>query len=366
MRRIVAMLVIGIAVWSGCRSERPIKIGFVGCLTGRLSDLGTAGRNGVTLAVEQLNATGGINGRMLELIVKDDQQDAVVAKQVDQALINEGVIAIIGHMTSAMSVAALPIINAANIVMISPTSTTNELSGVDDYFFRTGLADKVQAEQIAQYARAQGMKTVSGLYDLSNRTFTEAWYQHFQAAFEQAGGTILTTAAFTSGQDSQYRERIQQMLAPAPDGLLFVAGALDMAMFCQQLKKFGSARPILSSGWAMTPVLIQQGGASVEGVILPQTYNEQSTHPAYLAFKQQFEQRFGVMPNFAATGGYDAAQLLIQALRETTKPAGVKRAILKQNVLHALQGDMTIDQYGDAQRKTFLFTVRNGQFVLIE
>ena len=113
-------------------------------------------------------------------------------------------------------------------------------------------------------------------------------------------------------------------------------------------------------------MLIQQGGVSVEGVILPQTYNEQSTHPAYIAFKQQFEQRFGVMPNFAATGGYDAAQLLIQALRETTKPAGVKSAILKQNVLHALQGDMTIDQYGDAQRETFLFTVRNGQFVLIE
>lgn len=350
----------------GCHSERPLKIGFVGCLTGRLSDLGTAGRNGVTLAIEQLNKAGGVNGRPIELLVKDDQQDPEIAKKVDQELVNEGVVAIIGHMTSAMSVAALPVINAAKVVMISPTSTSNELTGQDDYFFRIGLPDKVQAEQVAQYARMQGIKSISGVYDLSNRTFTETWYLNFQAAFEQAGGTIFTTLTFTSGQEVAYSKLVSQLSASLPDGFVFVAGALDTAMLCQQLKKTGVTRPIMSSGWAMTPVLIQQGGTSVEGIILPQTYNEQSKYPAFIEFQRQFEQRFGVKANFAAAGGYDAAKLLIQALRETTMPEQIKEAILKQNVLRGLQGDIIIDQYGDARRETFLFTVKQGQFVLME
>ena len=109
-----------------------------------------------------------------------------------------------------------------------------------------------------------------------------------------------------------------------------------------------------------------QGGTSVEGIILPQTYNEQSKYPAFIEFQRQFEQRFGVKANFAAAGGYDAAKLLIQALRETTMPEQIKEAILKQNVLRGLQGDIIIDQYGDARRETFLFTVKQGQFVLME
>jgi len=363
---IVMFVVIGISVWNGCRSERPIKIGFVGCLTGRLSDLGTAGRSGVMLAVEQVNAAGGLNGRMIELIVKDDQQDPVIATQVDQELVSNGVTAIIGHMTSAMSVAALPVINAAKIVMISPTSTSNDLTGLDDYFFRTGLPDKVQAEQMAQYAWTRGIRTINSLHDLSNRTFTEAWQQNFQAAFQQAGGAILSANTFTSGQDAAYSDLVSQLLTPRPDGVLFIAGALDTAMLCQQIKKSEIMLPMMSSGWAMTPALLQQGGASVEGLILPQTHNEQSKNPAFIEFQQQFEKRFGVKPNFAATGGYDAAQLLFQALRETTKPEHMKEAILKHNVLRGLQGEITIDQYGDAQRKTFLFTVQQGQFVLME
>ncbi len=104
----------------GCeKKENPIKVGFVGGLTGRLSDLGTAGRNGVILAVEEINSRGGINGRPVELITKDDKQDPELSLRVDRELVDEGVAAIIGHMTSVMSMAVLPFINEEKILMIS-------------------------------------------------------------------------------------------------------------------------------------------------------------------------------------------------------------------------------------------------------
>ena len=127
---ILIIIILGSGL-TGCDNNKPIKVGFVGGLTGRLSDLGIAGRNGVIMAIEEINKAGGINKRPIELITKDDKQDPEVAVNVDKELIDEGVVAIIGHMTSAMSIAALPLINKKQILMISPTTSTNKLFGIE-------------------------------------------------------------------------------------------------------------------------------------------------------------------------------------------------------------------------------------------
>lgn len=109
----VALIPILILVLSGggCDRNEPIKLGFVGGLTGRNSNLGVAGREGALLAVEQANEKGGIKGRQIRLIVKNDEQNSDVALKVDKELIEEGAVAIVGHMTSSMSLAAVPLMN---------------------------------------------------------------------------------------------------------------------------------------------------------------------------------------------------------------------------------------------------------------
>ena len=170
---ISVLLMVGL---SGCeKKKQPLKIGFAGSLTGRYSDLGVAGRNGATLAVEQINEAGGIHGRLVELIVKDDKNDPEVALQIDKELIEDGVAAIIGHMTSVMSTAVLPLINAVlplinkeKIVMVGPTTTTNELTGLDDYFFRTVSPDFQQMRQLIHYIfDEKKLRTLAVAYDLS-------------------------------------------------------------------------------------------------------------------------------------------------------------------------------------------------------
>ncbi|MBF0287031.1 MAG: ABC transporter substrate-binding protein [SAR324 cluster bacterium] len=364
---VIATMMLWMTALSGCEKKAPIKIGFVGNLTGRLSLLGTGGRDGTTLAVENINKTGGILGRKVELIVKDDRNDPEVVWQVDQELIDKKVVAIIGHMLSDMSLQALPLINQEQMVMISPTSTSNSLTGLDDYFFRIALPDKRQTDQLAQYAYHQiPLKKIAGIYDQSNQSFTEGWYHNFQSAYKKNGGMVTSTVTFTSGEKASYFSFAQQLLNSKPDGVVIVASALDTALLCQQIRKLGSRIPILSSGWAKAPDLLQHGGSAVEGLTLPQTHNEENPTESYLLFTKQFEKRFGKLPNFAAAGAYDAAQLLFETLSKNSDPNQLKQSLLTQHMFQGLQGEINIDQYGDAERQTFLIQVNHGQFKTIE
>ncbi|MDM8541162.1 ABC transporter substrate-binding protein [Desulfococcaceae bacterium HSG9] len=349
-----------------CENKKPIKVGFSGCLTGKLSDLGISGRNGALIAVEEINASGGIKGRSIELIVKDDKHDAQTAIRADQELIDEGVAAIIGHMTSAMSIAALPLINKNKIVMISPTTSTNKLTGIDDYFFRMLMPNRRQTDKFARYAfHKMGIKTLTFLYDLSNKTYTEGWYRNFKSEFEKMGGKIIQAISFTSGQNVDYLGITQSAIKTDPDAMLFVSGAIDTAMICQQLKKMAYNRPIFAAGWSRTDELIKHGGSAVEGISFFTYFDKRSKNKRYIEFRSKFKERFGKDPDLAAVHSFEAIQLLINALRSAESFVYLKRHIQKQKTFKGLQGIIEMDRYGDAIRKIFLVRVENGKFVTI-
>ena len=119
----------------GCSGKKAIRIGFVAQLTGVQAELGVQERNGVQLAMEKINAKGGIGGRPVELVVRDDLGTPEGARAADRDLIEAGVVAIIGHATSGQTMVGLSVTNPARVVMLSPTATTPELSGLDDFFF---------------------------------------------------------------------------------------------------------------------------------------------------------------------------------------------------------------------------------------
>ena len=176
----------------GCQKEGPIKLGFVGGLTGRLSDLGTSGRDGAILAVEKANQEGGINGREVALIIRDDKQNPNVAKSAQRDFRAMNAAAVVGHMTSAMSVAVMDEINQAKMVLVSPTTSTNVLSGKDDYFFRILAPSHDEIRHMAQLARKMGYFTVSIVADKSNDAYSMDYADTFASVFKQWGGRVLT------------------------------------------------------------------------------------------------------------------------------------------------------------------------------
>lgn len=361
---LLILLGIAIVLPAICTMEKkPVKIGFAASLTGKFSVLGTSGRNGAILAVEEVNAAGGINNRPVQLIIRDDKNDPDFAKQVDKDLAKEGVVAIIGHMTSSMGLAVIDTINKEKILLVSPTISSDKLTGLDDYFLRIVPPSKLRVLTLARYCfEKKGLKKLAGIYDLSNRAYSEEWFNTFTSAFKKHGGSISYLTNFTSGSTVVYSELVRKMLESDPEGIAIAANALDTAMLCQQLRMLGSELPVVSSYWAITDELISQGGPAVEGIVFPGFYNKEDKHKNYIRFKKNFKERFGKEPDFPALFSYEAALIILTALAKNQSPFKLKETILSIGTFEGLQGDIKIDRYGDSYRKFFLITVRNGKF----
>lgn len=362
-----SLLAIVVFVLAGCEKSPPIKLGFVGGLTGRVADLGVAGRNGVILAVEEQNDKGGIGGRKVELVVRDDEQKADVAKRVVGELIGEKVVAIVGPMTSSMAVVTVPLVDAARIPMISPTVTTSDLTGKDDHFLRIISTTAEYAAKNARYQyRSLGHRRVAAIYDLGNRAYTESWVNHFRTAFEALGGRVTGVATYQSSEQPQFHELVGGLLKGRPDTILIAANAVDAALICQQVRKYSAEVHLTMAEWAATERLIELGGGAVEGAVVDQYVDRNSATPQYLEFLRRYRERFGFEPGFAGVAGYDAARVAMEGIARATEKMGVREAILATSLFAGLQQQIPIDRYGDASRPTLLAVIRNGQFVTLE
>lgn len=350
-----------------CTEEPPLKVGFVGGLTGRVADLGVAGRDGTLLAVEEQNSAGGIAGRKVELLVRDDQQDSERARQVIQELAEAKVRAIIGPMTSSMAVVVQPLINSAQIVTISPTVKTDQLSGIDDYFMRVTPPLSINAERIAAHASQKlGLKRFVVALDVSNRAFTETWLEFFRIALTEEGGQVDGVEEFDSQADVHFLPIAERILKAAPEGVLLLSNAIDTALLAQQIRKLGGEIPLFSSEWASTTDLLSFGGRAVEGMTSFHSFNANSSEPRYLSFKEKFINRFGYAPAFANVLAYDAATYLFSGLEKNSPRGSLKESLLKMGSFPGLQSTVNVDQYGDVERKLFLTVISDTQFKVVE
>jgi branched-chain amino acid transport system substrate-binding protein len=165
---LLAVVVAVVAFGTGCGGPEPVRIGYVAAITGRLSQLGIDGRNGVELAVQERNEEGGINGRPVEIIVRDDESDPEVGIAVLGELVRDvAVDAVIGPLTSNM-LPAVQSVDDAGILVFSPIMSTARLSGMDDHFVRANLTITHQAGSLAERMIQDGINRTSIVFDVSN------------------------------------------------------------------------------------------------------------------------------------------------------------------------------------------------------
>lgn len=351
------------ALVAGCADPEPIRIGFVAGISGRVADLGIGGRNGALLAVEERNQAGGIGGRPIQLVVRDDQQNAEQASQAFRELAAQKVEAVIGNMTSTMCAVSLPLANAAQLLMMSPTCTATTFSGADDYFFRVISSTKDYAERSADYqARTLQRRRIAVAYDTGNAVYTESWLGDFRARFEALGGEILTPVAFRSSAEAPFADMAAQLAASGADAALLLCNSLDAGLLAQHVRAKDPKLPLIASEWAATERLVELGGGAVEGIISGQFIDRESTNPRYLAFREQFLRRFNQEPGFAGVAGYDAAKVVLDALALRKGDETLKTALLRQRTFVGVDGEIAFDANGDAFRATFLTTVEGGRY----
>ena len=342
-------------------------MGFVAGLTGRHYDLGISERNGLSLAIAQINAAGGIHGRPIELLVRDDEQNPEAARRAVEDLIREGVVAIVGHATSAMAEATLPIAKQAGVLMLSPTVTSSVFRGSHPQLVLLSPFTTAATKQLADYlAREGSVRRVTAFYDLSNRAYSQAWYDDFREQFAAHGGSVARAVPFTSGSVASYAKLVADALETPTDAVMVIANSLDSATICQQVRKVAPAMGILGAEWGFTHDLVAHGGPAVEGALYVQKVDVEDRSPTFSAFRQAYTDRFQRPVDFGAAMAYEAGLILAEALGRNATRAGVRQALLDIGTFRGLQGEIRIDGNGDVTRRQFLMTVRDGRASVVE
>lgn len=361
-RRAVVVLA-GCALLLGCGPETPVRVGFIGGLSDRNSDVGQAGHNGVVLAVEQINRVGGIHGRQVELISRDDAQNRETAEKSAGELAAARVDAVIGPFTSGVATAVVPVLAQTDTLIISPTLTSMAFYGKDDNLVRINRTTRDNAGDYARVLHERGQRRIAVAYDVRNRSFTESWLDEFRRAFTAIGGTLAAEVPYESSPDVDFGAVVASMLKGRPDGLFYIAGAIDVARLAQHSRRLAPSLPIGASEWAASEQLLELGGKVVEGLIIVQNYDRDDDSVHFREFREAYFRRFQKNPGYSSVSAYDAAQVLFTALERRAEGETVKAAVLKHGPYQGLQQQISFDATGDTPRKVLFTEIRDGRFV---
>lgn len=345
-----------------------IKIGEFASLTGKEAAFGQASHRGTLLAIEELNAAGGLLGRKLQLVTEDNQSKAGESATIVKKLISrEKVVAIIGEVASSRSLEAAPIAQQAKIPMISPSSTNPKVTELGNYIFRVCFIDPYQGQALAKFARQTlQVKNVAILTSVSS-PYSVGLSKYFREPFTAQGGKVVAEQKYSEG-DKDFKAQLTAIKAAAPDAILASGYYTEAALICKQARDLGLTMPIIGGdGWE-APELIAVGGKAVEGTYYTTHFAPVIPTPEAQGFVKRYQARWRDLPDAMAALGYDAVMVLADAIRRagTTESAKLRDAIAATRDYRAVSGITTLDAKRNASKPAVILTVKNGQFELVE
>lgn len=362
----LAACLLASAALMGC-DKGPIAVGFLGPLTGRYADLGVAGRDGARLAVEQLNQTGGINAHTVVLNEFDDQQPADALVSVRTQIAAAKLSGLVGPMTSGTAKQWIPMANALQLVTVSPTVTSNDFTGSDDYFFTVTSSTSEYASYSAKYyVEKAGLRRFSLLLDVANSAYSKSWSKFFRQQVQALGGQILSEQEFRSDDRNSLSQALMAALQTKPDGLVFVASAPDVAELAKLTRAQNTKLPLMAAEWAGSESVWKLAGNGLNGIRFSQFMNVLDDSDKAIHFRNQFKSRFGRMPGFAEFAGFDAMHALLSAMKQKQPTEPLKSAILRIKEFEGVQNPIRFDAYGDTRRPVFMVELIDGELKVLQ
>ena len=359
IRRLAA---IGLAALCGCQPAPAIKVGFIGDLSARVSELAIDGHDGAQLAVESLNAHA---GQRFELRLHDNAHADAQASNAIDAAADEGDAFAVGPMTSVEAQALVTEATRRYLVLISPSANADDLQGIDDYFFRIVPPAGQGAEQLAQIAMARGLRSAAIMVDGRNLGYSEAFARTFASRFEALGGSVGSLTHDSGVQNPDYAKMSAALLSTHPQVVLLVCSAPDAALVAQQLHRLDAGVQLEVAAWAANLKLLQLGGRAVEGALVLQALDVDSQAPAYLDFRKRFIARFGNDPSQAAVFSYEAVMVGATGLLHKADDQSLRDALRARGQWPGLQQSIVFDRFGDSTRRFRLSVVRDGRFAML-
>lgn len=345
-----------------------IPVGEFASLTGKEATFGISSHEGTQLAVEQINASGGVLGKKIDLKTEDDQSKAgEPANVVNKLISKDGVVAVLGEVASSRSLEAAPICQQNGTPMISPASTNPKVTETGNYIFRVCFIDPFQGTVMANFCtKTLKAKKVAVFTDVKS-DYSKGLAKFFKEGFTKAGGTIAAELDFNGG-DKDFKAQLTAIKAASPDAVFVPGYYTDVALICIQAKQLGITVPFCGGdGWE-SQTLLDIGKEAVEGNYFSTHYAADAASPKVTAFVADYKKRFNKVPDAMAALGYDSAMMLADGIKRagSTEGAKVRDALAATKEFDAVTGKIMMNANRDAVKSAVILQVKDGKFKFVE
>ncbi len=362
-----AVVLLGLALLmavTGCtpEDENVLKIGMVGPLSGEAAAYGVNILRAAEIAVEEANASGELGDITLKIISEDTEGDWSKAANAFTKLIDvDKVSVIIGGVLSSESEAGSTIVKDAKIPTISPSSTAVDLTKDNPYLFRNCLSDEVQAVQMAEFAVEElGLGKFAVLYT------TNDYGKSLRDAFENKAeelAEVVAVEAFAD-KDNDFKPQLTAIKEKNPDCLYIAGYYTEAAKIAQQAKDLGMDVQILGADGLCNAVLLEIGGEAVEGTYATSGFYPDDPSPAVQNFVKAYKDKHGEEPDMFAAQGYDAARIVIEAIKSKGSTSEeIREGLAATKDFPGITGKTSIDEEGDTIKDVLILKVEGGTFV---
>ena len=356
---------------AGCQktSTDEIAVGEFASLTGKEATFGISSHEGTVLAVEELNAAGGVLGKKFKLLTEDNQSKAgESANAVNKLVAKDGVVAVLGEVASSRSLEAAPICQSNKIPLISPSSTNPKVTETGDFIFRVCFIDPFQGTVMANFAKKTLKAQKVAVFTDVKSDYSKGLAKFFKEAYTKAGGQIASELDYNGG-DKDFKGQLTAIKSSAPDGIFVPGYYTDAALICIQAKEVGLNVPIFGGdGWE-SEKLTEIGQDAVEGTYFSTHYTPDAGGDKGKIFVEAYKKRYnGKLPDAMAALGYDSAMILADAIKRAGSTEGqkIRDALAATKDYDAVTGKITINAQRDADKSAVILQVKGGKFSYVE
>lgn len=363
MRKFIVYSIIIIIIQINSCNPQKIPIGVSINLSGIGGKASEDIRDGALLAIRKVNQSGGIKGRQLVLYLSDDKNSPEGAIESDRGLINEDVYAIIGHTSSDNTLAAVPLTNRHQTVLISAYTATSRLSNKDDFFIRTSIDTNYYGKAISWYLKKNKIKKVTIVKDISNKSYVNDISSIIKKNYLHS----LKSISFHSQNKRDLNQALSSINLKEKSFYILLTEASMTALLTQKIKQKNPLSKILATTWAQNLTLFQYGGKYVNNLEIISFIRTDLNSPDISEFDSEFYTMFKRNAGARAHRAYELVQILSQALKECNFCHGkeLKRTIIK-NKYDTILGKVYFNQYGDTNRPIYLLKAKDNQFITLQ
>ena len=355
MKKIIAFAVVALLAMSMCfaggdkessADGAVVKIGFIGPLTGDYANYGTLCRQAVEMAVDEINAKGGVNGASIKLFAEDSEGDSQKALAAMEKLSSsDKVCAIIGPVLTGETFSVAERAQAEGIVIITPSASHKDITNVGDYIFRTTPSDGLQGEVSGKYwSQVLGYTKLAVLY--AKNDYSQGLYESMSEAFTQDGGQIVAAETFMVG-DKDFKTQLTKLKNTDAQAIYLPDYTAEMAQILEQAAQLGIDKPFLSGDGFLSEEIYSLAGQYTDGVVYTASARVEESNKNK-EFKDAYTARWGIGPDSFATNAYDATYILVSVIEKVgTDRKAIKTGMEQVKDFEGVNGIINFAPNGD-------------------